>query len=104
VLDEFEVLYLGRKKMSDKTEEEIHIQEEKKDTKSLLKTILEENKIVNAKLSYWTIGYILTPQGAFTLTTNYDFSKNIFPVQTMISARIFSQLMSIFHGYMVRMI
>lgn len=83
VLDEFEVLYLGRKKMGDKIEEEIHVQE-KKDTMPLLKTILEENKIVNAKLSYWTIGYILTPIGAHTLTTNYDFSKNIFPVDEYI--------------------
>ena len=83
VLDEFEVLYLGRKKMGNKIEEEIHVQE-KKDTMPLLKTILEENKIVNAKLSYWTIGYILTPIGAHTLTTNYDFSKNIFPVDEYI--------------------
>ena len=72
--------------MSQETEQNFTILPSARYKSPLLKTILEQNKIVNAKLSYWTIGYILTPIGAHTLTTNYDFNK------------------SIFHGYMVRMI
>ncbi len=84
VCSNFEVLYLGRKKMSQETEQNFTILPSARYKSPLLKTILEQNKIVNAKLSYWTIGYILTPIGAHTLTTNYDFNKNIFPVDEYI--------------------
>ena len=84
VCSKFEVLYLGRKKMSPETEQNFTILPSAKYKSPLLKTILEQNKIVSAKLSYWTIGYIITPMGADTLTTNYDFNKNIFPVDEYI--------------------
>ena len=84
VCSTFEVLYLGRKKMSQDIEQNFTSLPSKKPKSLLLKTILEQSQIVNAKLSYWTIGYILTPIGAHTLTTNYDFSKNIFPVDEYI--------------------
>jgi GR25 family glycosyltransferase involved in LPS biosynthesis len=84
VCSKFEVLYLGRKKMSQDTEQNFTILPSEKSKSPLLKTILEQSQIVNAKFSYWCIGYILTPIGAHTLTTNYDFSKNIFPVDEYI--------------------
>jgi len=80
----FEVLYLGRKKMSKQTEQNFTILPSSKYESPLLKNLVKQSKIVNAKLSYWTIGYILTPQGAFTLTTKYDFNNNIFPVDEYI--------------------
>ncbi|MEE8565240.1 MAG: glycosyltransferase family 25 protein, partial [Candidatus Thermoplasmatota archaeon] len=83
-LSRFEVLYLGRKKMSQDAEQNFIILNHQKFKSPLLTNILTQTKIVNAKLSYWTIGYILTPIGAHTLTTNYDFSKNIFPVDEYI--------------------
>ena len=70
--------------MSQDAEQNFIILNHQKFKSPLLTNILTQTKIVNAKLSYWTIGYILTPIGAHTLTTNYDFSKNIFPVDEYI--------------------
>ena len=70
--------------MSQDTEQNFTINPRLLSKSPLLTNILTQTKIVSAKMSYWTIGYILTPTGAHTLTTNYDFSKNILPVDEYI--------------------
>ena len=76
----FDILYLGRKKISNKIEKEIDATE----NHNLLNSILKHTKIVNAKLSYWTLGYILTQTGAKKLISTYDFDKYIIPVDEYI--------------------
>ena len=77
----FDLLYLGRKKMSSEIEPIID--------KSLIELNISNSiNILNAESSYWTIGYVLSKQGALFLNqglvNEISYKNNIFPVDEYI--------------------
>jgi len=75
----FDFIYLGRKKISEEAEEIVPLQS----TGLINMGFTPSETLVNAKHSYWTIGYIITRLCAQTLSNEW-YKNNIFPVDEYI--------------------